>query len=129
MLFFYILISHNHIKIHVLLFYLFPVMMGLNRLVYSWKFWFISFLLVINVVWQFGSDTKIPSCFGRCKLNVSVFFLLFSMGFSKTKLFITLKNYFSKPFFCFFFNSVFILMNRFSQAFWLNLLTLCTFKY
>ena len=47
--------------------------------------------------------------------------------FQKITLFINTKKYFSKLFFAFFLRSVFISIYCFSQAFWLNVITLWTF--
>ena len=49
------------------------------------------------------------------------------MVFLRTALFINLKKYLKKFFFAFFLNSVFISIYGYSQAFWLNLMTLLTF--
>lgn len=56
------------------------------------------------------------------------FFYLFHSFFPKTALFITLKKCFSKSVFAISLFSVFISLNCFNQAFWLNLMTLCTFS-
>ena len=58
---------------------------------------------------------------------ISLCFLTFSIIFPKTELFINLKKPFSKSCFAFYLRSVFISIYGFSQAFWLNLITLWTF--
>ena len=61
-----------------------------------------------------------------CCSNFNICFLTFSVVFPKTALFMNLKKSFSKPSFCFFLRSVFISIYGFSQAFWLNVITLWT---
>ena len=58
---------------------------------------------------------------------ISLSFLTFSIVLQKTELFMNLKKYFSKSFFTSFLSLVFISIYGFSQPFWLNLITLCTF--
>ena len=55
-------------------------------------------------------------------------FLTFSTVFLKTELFTKLKNIFRNQFFAFLLSSLFVSINGFNQAFWLNLMTLCTFS-
>ena len=58
---------------------------------------------------------------------IDLYFFHIFHSFSKTALLISLKKSFSKSFFTFFLTSVFMSMYGFNQAFWLNLMTLCTF--
>ena len=84
MLLLHVLLSCNHTKTCILLFYWFLVLIGLNRLVYSWITLFLSFLLLINYLkkcllydsWLWYN--VIPSCFGCYKLGISIFHNIFT---------------------------------------------------
>ena len=58
---------------------------------------------------------------------ICLWILTFFIVFPKIALFINLKKSFSKSFFFHYFSYVFIWSYNFSKAFWLNLITLCTF--
>ena len=58
---------------------------------------------------------------------ISLCFFTFSIVFPKISLFIKLKKSFSKSFFTLVFSSVYISIYDFSQAFWLNLITVWIF--
>ena len=65
--------------------------------------------------------------FSLLQFKISVYNLAFSTVFPETALFISLKNSISKLFVAFSLSLVFISIYYFSQAFWLNLITLWTF--
>ena len=91
-----------------------------------------SFLLLVNfqkffccmIVW-FRYEL-IPSCFSCYNHNISVFSDIFHY-FSKNCVIHQLKKIFFKIIFCFFFRPVFVSIYDFNEAFWLNLMILCTF--
>ena len=71
--------------------------------------------------------TMKSSIFCRGKFNISIFSHIFH-SFSKNCILIILEKHFWKLSFAFFLRSVFISIYGFSQAFWLNLITLWTFS-
>ena len=86
-----------------------------------------SFLLLTNLLKKIYCITIcfchqiIPFCFGSYKVDIS----MFSLVSPKTALFINLKNLAQNH--VLFFYSIFISMYGFNQAFWLNLMILCSF--
>ena len=78
LLFLHIFFSRDHTKTHESLFYLLPILINLNRLVYSWVSVFFPFLLVMTylkklcclIVWFWY--LTIPSGFDCYKLNISM---------------------------------------------------------
>ena len=116
--FFHILVSGSSVNAHTLLLYLFPILIDLNRPIYSWIFMFFSFpwltdflkkslydnldlipnqsfLLWLLHVWYLYVFSHFPL--------VSLCFLTFSIVTPKTALFINFKkNIFQNHFFLFF---------------------------
>ena len=107
LLFYHIFVLLNHTKIHTLQFYLFLILIKLNKEAYSWVFETFSFLITNSIfeknlscmiIW-FGN--QIVSSFLCCyKFYVYVFSYIFHcfIVLPKTKLFISLKKHFLKSF-------------------------------
>ena len=134
LIFLHILVSRNHTKTHT--FFWFLVLIDLNTSFYSRVSLFFSFLLLIKYLKIFLLyDVMLLCCDSKGLLFASVLkslmslcFLTFSIVFLKTTLFI--KSFFFSKFLqklLVFLRSVFISIYGFSQAFPLNLVTLCTF--
>ena len=138
MLFIHILVSRNHIKTHALLFYLFIILIGLNRLFfYEYLLcflFFFSFLWLINfqkrncwmIVWFWYQI--IPSCFSCYKFDISMFSHILHT-FYKNCFIHLLQKIFFEIIFCIFLSLVFISLFDFSQTFWLHLKTMLFFQY
>ena len=135
----------KYAKTHTLLFQLFRILIDLNRLVYSWLFLLLLLLFFLNSIANKFSEKKVYYGLLRfiikvydkeyllmyfaydCnKFDISMFPHIFH-SFSKNCVIYSLEKIFFEIFFGFFLSFVFISMHHFSQGFWLNLKTLCTF--
>ena len=131
----------KYAKAHTLLFQLFRILIDLNRLVYSWLFLLLLLLFFFNSIANKFSEKKVYygllrfmiksiclciMCFDYYKFDISMFSHIFH-SFSKNCIIYSLEKIFFEIFFGFFLSFVFMSMHHFSQGFWLNFKTLCTF--
>ena len=77
--------------------------------------------------WQLGLETNCFLLLSDVTNFMSLWFLIFSIVFPKTELFISVKKSFSNSFFASFLYLLFISMYVFNHTFWLNWITLRTF--